>query len=84
MVEMTVCLLHSVCDDSDLPICEESLVVTFFIHDYRGRCMEGRAWNFYSAAVIFAVTLSYKEQRSKKRVIVTVADSPKALCIVCW
>jgi len=57
-------------------MCEESLVVTFFIHDYRGRCMEGRVLNFYNAAMIFAVTLSCKEHRSKKRVIVTVADSP--------
>jgi hypothetical protein len=38
--------------------------------------MEGRVWNFYNAAMIFAITLSYEEQRSKKRVIVTVADSP--------
>jgi len=63
------------CDDVALPMCEESLVVTIFIHDYRGRCMEGRVWNFYNAAMVFTVTLSYKEQRSKKRVIVTVADS---------
>jgi len=63
-------------DDIALPTCEESLVVTFFIHDYRGRCMEGRVWNFYNAAMVFAVTLSDKEERSKKRVIVTVADSP--------
>jgi hypothetical protein len=64
------------CDDSDLPLCEESLVVTVFVHDYRGRCMEGRVWNFYNAAMIFAITLSYEEQSSKERVIVTVADSP--------
>ena len=64
------------CDDIALPTCEESLVVTFFIHDYRGRCMEGRVWNFYNAAVVFAITLSDKELRSKKCVIVSVADSP--------
>jgi hypothetical protein len=38
--------------------------------------MEGRVWNFYNAALIFAISLSYEEQRSKKGVIVTVADSP--------
>jgi hypothetical protein len=50
------------CDDSNVPLCEESLVLTFLIHDYRGRCMEGSVWNFYNVAIVVTIALSYKEQ----------------------